>query len=435
MMKRVFRLVAVGLALAVAPSAKAALIEKIKVGNWEGGAYTDDNTNSFLSCTVGTTFLNGTFFNISSFALGGTGIGIFAPSLKLEVGTPISGSLKIDERYFTTFEARAISASGISIIFAESDPIFEALRRGRILTLTSSVGTVQYDLTDTAKALTALKGCVARYRPFARVNNEYAAWIQRNSWLNDPQYAAAKEAATIINSTLLAEGADSFSRDFYDELDRRLMALATENDSSSRAYVATGSGVVVTKNGEILTNLHVIEDCVGPVEIRTLKNVYQTNSMLIADKANDLALLSSPVRVDSLPIIRKATIQNGEQVAVVGFPLGSYDISITEGVVSALSALGDSTRMTISAPANPGNSGGPVFDLSGAIVGVLTASDPNAQNTNFAIKQSAVRDFLARRSITDFESESKTTMSFSEIVRNAESFTVRLSCAAGKTQQ
>jgi S1-C subfamily serine protease len=425
---------ALTVALAAPFAANAALIEKIKVGNWEGGAYNDDNTKAFLSCTVGATFVNGTYFNISSYALGGTGVGIFAPALKLQLGAPISGSLKIDDRYFTTFEGRAIADAGFSVAFAGDHPIFEALRRGRILTVTLSVGTVQYDLTDTARALTALKTCVTRYRPFARVNSEYAAWLQRNSWFNDPQYAATKEVAIRINSTLMAEGADSFARAFYDELDRRLMTLVEENNSSKGSASVMGSGVVVAETGEILTNFHVIEKCVGPVEIRSSKGVNRTTTLIIYDKANDLALLSSPIKTDSLPSIRKTSIRNGEQVAVVGFPLSSYDITITEGVVSALSAQGDSTRITISAPANPGNSGGPVFDLSGAIIGILTEGRSGAQNTNFAIRQSSVRDFLARRNISPSGAGSRVKMSFSEIVRNAENFTVRLSCAAEATE-
>jgi S1-C subfamily serine protease len=208
------------------------------------------------------------------------------------------------------------------------------------------------------------------------------------------------------------------------------MAVVEENNSSNGSASVMGSGVVVAETGEILTNFHVIEKCVGPVEIRSSKGVNQTTTVLIADQVNDLALLSSTVRTDALPSIRKSPIRNGEQVAVVGFPLGSYDITITEGVVSALSAQGDSTQMTISAPANPGNSGGPVFDLSGAIVGVLTAGNLDAQNTNFAIRQSSVRDFLARRNIIPSGTGSKRKMSFSEIVRSAEKFTVRLSCVA-----
>lgn len=431
-MQRHLTAVVATLILAMQAVANAALVEKIKIGNWEGGAYTDDKTNAFLSCIVGTTFVNGTFFNISAFALGGTGIGIFAPALKLQLGSPISGNIRIDDRYFTSFEGRAISETGVSIIFAENDPIFEALRRGRLLTVTSSVGTVQYDLTDTARALTVLKDCVTKYRAFARVNTEYAAWLQRNAWFDDPTYGVAREIAIRLNSILVAEGIDSYSRAFYDELDRRLMAIVEENRAPNDPSGFMGSGVVVAKTGEILTNFHVIEKCAWPVEIRSSKGVNKATEVLIADAVNDLVLISSTVRADSLPSIRKTSIRNGEQVAVVGFPLSSYDINITEGVISALAADGDSTMMTISAPANPGNSGGPVFDLSGAIVGILTArhTDPRAQNTNYAIKPSAVRDFLARRNINPPRSGSRKTMSFAELVRNAEEFTVRLSCVS-----
>jgi hypothetical protein len=73
--------------------------------------------------------------------------------------------------------------------------------------------------------------------------------------------------------------------------------------------------------------------------------------------------------------------------------------------------------------------------LSGAIVGVLTAGDPDAQNTNFAIRQSSVRDFLARRNISPSGAGSRGKMSFSEIVRNAENFTVRLSCPADAAEK
>jgi hypothetical protein len=221
---------------ALAPvAAQAALIETIKVGNWEGGAYTDDNTNSFLSCVVGTTFVNGTYFNISAFPFGGTGIGIFAPTLKLHVGAPITGNLKIDDRYFNTFEGRAISDSGISISFADGDPIFEALRRGRLLTLNSSVGVVQYDLTDTARALSEVKKCVDKHRSFARINAEFQAWMTRNPWFSVPEYAALRDAALRIKSQLILEGRHPFSKDFYSELDQRLTALM-QTDANPKEY-------------------------------------------------------------------------------------------------------------------------------------------------------------------------------------------------------
>lgn len=429
-MRRIF--VALFATVLAPVAAQAAQIERIKIGNWEGGAYTDDKTNSFLSCVVGTTFINGTYFNISAFPFGGTGIGIFAPTLKMEVGTPITGNLKIDHRYFNTFEGRAISESGISISFADGDPIFEALRRGRLLTLNSNVGVVQYDLTDTARALSELKKCVERYRPFARINTEFQSWASRNAWFSDPKYSAIRDAALRINSQLISEGRDSFSRDFYSELDRRLLALVSDDDAAEPSQsVVTGSGIVVSLTGEVMTNFHVLEKCVGPVEIRGASGVVESTTVLLADRANDLALLGSSYVPASVPKIREAPVRNGEPVAVIGFPLGSYDLTITEGIVSSLSGQGDSTQMTISAPANPGNSGGPVVDRTGEVIGVLTSGRPDAQNTNFAIKQSAARDFLSRRtSYRSPETPRRKQMSFSELVTLAEGFTVRLRCTA-----
>jgi S1-C subfamily serine protease len=357
---------------------------------------------------------------------------IVAPNLALQIGTPITGTLKIDDRYFSNFEGRAFSEIGISIYFLDSDPIFEALRRGRLVTISTSIGIVKYDLTGTARALAEAKKCAEKYRAFARVNNEFQNWLSRNPWYADPQYSAIRANALRINSELIAEGKDQFSREFYNEVDRRLLALVSKDDNAKPDQSeVTGSGIVISRSGEVLTNFHVLEKCIGPVEIRGASGVAESTTVLLADSANDLVLLGSNYVPESVPRIREVPVKNGEPVAVIGFPLRSYDLTITEGIVSSLSGQGDSTKMTISAPANPGNSGGPVVDLSGEIVGVLAAGDPNAQNTNFAIKQNAIRDFLSRRSsYRPPDTSRRKRMDFSEIATFAEDFTVRLRCAA-----
>ena len=414
---------------------EAAQIEKIKVGNWEGGAYTDDKTNSFLSCTVGTNYVNGTYLNISAIAEGGTGIGVFSPNLKLQVGELITGTLKIDERYFNRFDGRAISENGISIVFAETDIVFDALRRGRTLTLTTTFGTAFYDLKDTAKALSEIKRCADKYRPFARKNNALNSWLTRNSWFSDPKYSALSEAAQSIRTQLIAEGKDYFSSDFYDELDKRLLALASSNeDAKSTTAGAMGTGIVMTATGEVLTNLHVIKNCVSPIEVRGENGVTTTTTVLLTDPQNDLALLQTSYKPTKIPRVRDTRVKTGESVAVIGFPLATYDLTITEGIVSSLSGGGDSSLMTISAPANQGNSGGPVLDTNGLIVGVLTASQNDAQNTNYAVKSSAVRNFLSRRiSYTPPRRQPSPPMSFTELAEHANWFTVRLLCRTDNT--
>jgi S1-C subfamily serine protease len=132
--------------------------------------------------------------------------------------------------------------------------------------------------------------------------------------------------------------------------------------------------------------------------------------------------------------VRDTQLETGESVAVIGFPLATYDLTITEGIVSSLSGGGDSSLMTISAPANRGNSGGPVLDTNGLIVGVLTASQNDAQNTNYAVKSSAVRNFLSRRiSYTPPRRQPSPPMNFTELAEHANWFTVRLICRTDNT--
>jgi S1-C subfamily serine protease len=442
-MRNLFTALAVSLVFSLG-AAWSAQIEKIKVGNWEGGAYTDDNTNSFLSCTVGTSYANGTYFNISVLALGGTGIGVYAPNLELQVGESIPGTIKIDERYFSSFEGRAISETGVSIVFSESDIIFDALRRGRLLTLTSKFGVVFYNLNDTAKALAELKRCADKYRPFARQNTAQNAWVSRSKWFNDPQYSALREAALGISSKLIAEGKDSFSEEFYDELDEQLLTLVSPDRAKNATSTgAMGTGIVVSPSGDVLTNLHVIKNCISPIEIRGAAGVVQSTTVLLTDPYNDLALLQTPYKPVRVPAIRESQLKAGEPVAVIGFPLLTYDLTITEGIISSLSGVinpqtgeGDSTLMTISAPANRGNSGGPVLDSNGLVVGVLTAGRQDAQNTNFAIKSAAVREFLNRRaSYNEPRQKTSSSMTFEKLMSYADGFTVRLSCSTGNVPE
>nr|WP_152718071.1 serine protease [Microvirga tunisiensis] len=124
----------------------------------------------------------------------------------------------------------------------------------------------------------------------------------------------------------------------------------------------------------MLTNAHVVDEC---TTIRvTLDGREPLPARLAAsDKANDLALLRVDHRPTKLAAIRIG-IRLGEPVAVFGFPLSNVLAStgnFTLGNVTALAGLGDDTRhIQISAPVQPGNSGGPLLDHQGNLVGVVT---------------------------------------------------------------
>jgi ankyrin repeat protein len=131
---------------------------------------------------------------------------------------------------------------------------------------------------------------------------------------------------------------------------------------------SSGSGVRLSDSGHIVTNSHVINSC---KEIKINGKLVQ---LIGEDKINDLALLKG--LPGSAASIRNATeVKVGEKVLVVGFPLSGLlgsGIQANSGDISALSGIANDSRIfQISAPVNPGNSGGPLFDQKGNIIGIV----------------------------------------------------------------
>jgi len=159
------------------------------------------------------------------------------------------------------------------------------------------------------------------------------------------------------------------------------------------------------------------------------------------DAVNDLALLETETRPARFATIRP-TARLGEAVAVFGFPLARVLASsgnFTLGNITALAGIGDDTRfLQISAPVQPGNSGGPLLDESGNVIGVVTsklnalktiaATGDVTQNVNFAIRASALTAFLESRRITG-ASETKTVkLSPPDLADEANAMSVQVIC-------
>lgn len=185
--------------------------------------------------------------------------------------------------------------------------------------------------------------------------------------------------------------------------------------ASTGRTLSTGTGFVVAQ-GRALTNHHVIEDCRGGVRLRTAGGQEMAARVLAADRQRDLALLEVPAQAGPPLAFRRegAPVRRGEGVVTYGFPLAgilSSGPTLTTGEVSALAGLADNAQQfQISAPVQPGNSGGPLLDMGGNVVGVIV-SKLNAQrvaqrtgdipqNVNFAVKGSEALDFLRRNGVT-----------------------------------
>jgi S1-C subfamily serine protease len=207
--------------------------------------------------------------------------------------------------------------------------------------------------------------------------------------------------------------------------------------SRPSGVIGSGTGFFVTRQGHVVTNAHVVERC-RTVSVTTLNGETTTATVGSADKTNDLALLNTGAARSTVAALRGGrAVRQGEAVVAYGFPLSgalsSGGVS-TSGTISALQGVGDDSRyMQMSAPVQPGNSGGPLLDMTGAVVGVVTSrlggrSGQSAQNVNFAVKADVVRTFLASQGVTAETGTGGREFSVPDVAERARAFTVFIEC-------
>ena len=190
--------------------------------------------------------------------------------------------------------------------------------------------------------------------------------------------------------------------------------VATASTAAKGQLSPVSTAFAVDDSGDFLTNHHVVSSCAG-LQIR-IAGEWQDAEVTARDERNDLALLRahSSVALPALVFRDGSGIRPADAVIVIGFPyagLLTNDPQVTTGVVSALSGLRDDKRyVELTAPVQPGSSGGPLLDLSGNVVGVVTAKlnkfaaadwtglpewlGTLPENVNFALKSDNVRGFL-----------------------------------------
>jgi serine protease Do len=200
--------------------------------------------------------------------------------------------------------------------------------------------------------------------------------------------------------------------------------------------VGYGTGFIVTAAGEVLTNRHVIADC------RSLSIDGKPAVVLAEDETFDLALL----KAEGLAGVAPATFARdparlNSDVTVAGYPLPDLlgGLNITRGAVTSLKGIGgDGINMQISAPVQPGNSGGPVVNAAGQVVGVVVAKldaakvadlyDDIPQNVNFAIRGEIAKLFLAQNGVDPAVAEAAAPLAPEELAEVAQDFTRLITC-------
>jgi tetratricopeptide (TPR) repeat protein/V8-like Glu-specific endopeptidase len=294
--------------------------------------------------------------------------------------------------------------------------------------------------------ITAAKG----FQKSEKIYKEQERWSRRN----DQKYRAKSKKKL---------------REFYSKYDYRPEDFGEEGSATAPSIPrvaeaapskeqapqsGTGSGFFVSKMGHVVTNAHVVKGC-KKIMVGDNANKQVPAEVINTDRSNDLALLKlsslelasaesksliQKLSIAVVPLASKGLLRNedvrlGEKVLVAGFPFGDFfsnSIKVTTGVVSSTRGAGDdSGQFQLDAAVQPGNSGGPIYDSGGNIVGVVIsqldklkvakAIGSLPENVNFGIKASTVRQFLISSGLPSKkaeQTEEKSTEQLAEIAQN-----------------
>ncbi len=223
---------------------------------------------------------------------------------------------------------------------------------------------------------------------------------------------------------------------------------ALETVTANAVVTGTGTAFLVAPD-LLVTNRHVIQSCAA-VDVYTAEGK-RPAQVQVADAAVDLALLRVPgLRGTPVKLRTPRSIRLGETVFVFGFPLSGSLTSggnFTSGLVSGLRGLHDAPGdIQITAPVQPGNSGGPLLDAAGQVIGVVKAKldamkaakaiGDIPQNVNFAISAPILIDFLVRQRVGFGNGSVNPTtapIDTAQVAELAQGFTFRVECGGRGT--
>lgn len=219
-----------------------------------------------------------------------------------------------------------------------------------------------------------------------------------NPVIDPDQTASTNPAGSAGQLVVKGDGTEMTPSEIYEKYVSAVVGIVTEGTTTNvfgqpSSYAASGTGFVVSTDGYIITNCHVIDG--GSKFTVSFEDGRTFDAKLIgSDAANDVALLKiDAAGLQTVVIGDSDEIRVGEDICAIGNPLGELTFSLTKGVVSALNRVittdDDEANFMfqIDASVNSGNSGGPVFNSRGQVIGVVTAkySSSGVEGLGFAL--------------------------------------------------
>ena len=389
-------------AIASVIPADAKKVRDFDAGPWAGEVYADDDTGKFSFCAGSASYRSGIKLTVVVRRDYSWILMLWNEKWNWPDKTNIGAQYRFNGGAWIDIDADS-DGKGLYLSMPDNNTSVQMFKHSSVLDIRFYDQKVGFNLTKTNDLMAILGDCA------------------------DKEIAA--EGGTSTPSTEASSGDSSNAKD-----------SSEKKDSNT---VTSGTGFFVDGQGHILTNNHVIKDCSNYRVTRT-GDIAHPAEVLRTDQTNDLAVLKIDAPSPTpYALLKQSGVRVGDQIATFGYPLaGTLSSSgvLTSGNISSLAGMNDDVRhFQISAPIQPGNSGGPLLDMYGNVVGItnmklneLAAADATgsiSQNVNFAIKANVAINFLDAHSIPyEVAPSGQTALPLPDIVEKAKSFTVQITC-------
>ena len=223
---------------------------------------------------------------------------------------------------------------------------------------------------------------------FTNLINKFDEENQRN--INELSVAITKQTAKQESFEDQISLIKTSQEDFSEIIQKAIKGVVSVMTESS-----VGSGFIVDQEGYVVTNYHVIQK---GEKIRVLthdKNIVPAK-VLGVDRLRDLALLKMDGSFDYLALSDSDKLQVGRKVIAIGNPLG-LSFTVTEGIISGLNREGPNgieEYIQTDVPLNPGNSGGPLLDTKGEVIGITNFKIGGAESLGFALESNSIKNSI-----------------------------------------
>jgi len=234
----------------------------------------------------------------------------------------------------------------------------------------------------------------------ALLSGLFGSWLTANSGLLSSNNVTTKQSTTVQETSALTKVAKDVAPS--------VVSITTEGTAQGQSSFGgfgtvvegAGSGIIISKNGYILTNKHVVPEGTTSVTVVLADGTSYKNATIVGrDPANDIAFVKVN-GVNDLPAVTigdSSSVVVGQQVVAIGNALGQYQNTVTSGIISGIGRpvqasdeTGSSTEsldnlFQTDAAINAGNSGGPLLNLEGQVIGINVAVAQDAQGIGFSI--------------------------------------------------